>query len=114
MATSLNQNMTMWQGDDRDIVATISDSAGSAVNITGVTATYSLGTAVDQTATFTKTVGSGIVLTTPASGIMTISIDPADTATLAGCYYHELVITDASGNVNTAFIGEVTINERTA
>jgi hypothetical protein len=111
MATSVNQDMTIFAGNDVDIIVTVTDADGTAVNITGVTMTYVLGTEVGAAAaTVTKTVGGGITLTTPASGIATINLDPDDTTSLEGTYYHELEITSAASEVNTGFIGEVTIN----
>jgi hypothetical protein len=66
------------------------------------------GTAIwEWISTVTSTPGD-IVITTPASGIVTITLDPADTAALAGEFYHELELTQA-GIVSTVLFGQVTI-----
>lgn len=60
----------------------------------------------DGQALFTKTLGAGIALTAPVSGIFTVSIDPADTATIPpGDYFHQAVVTDSAGDIDNVLIG---------
>jgi len=54
------------------------------LDITSATVTMTARPAVDATATFTKTVGAGITLTTPLSGIMDVVIAGTDTTALGG------------------------------
>ena len=50
------------------------------------------------TPSISKTVGSGVTIVTPASGIFDVAIDPADTEDLAEGYYWVLMrVTLASG-----------------
>jgi len=104
------QNVTgYYSGDDLELVVTIQDENGAGLDITSATVTWVLKRNINSTALVTKTVGSGIVLTTPASGIITISIDPADTAAVFSAegkpFYHEIELTDVSGNVTTVLFG---------
>ena len=101
----------MWSGDDKTITVTVTDSAGAAQDITLATITYKLQPAVDDaTGVVTKTVGAGVTITVPASGIFTVDLDPVDTAGFAGDYYHEAQVTSAGGVVATVLVGNVAIN----
>ena len=108
--TKQSQDFLMWSGDDKTITVTVYDNDDVVVDITGATITWELSQNVDSTALISKTVGSGITLSDPTNGIFTIALDPADTASLSGRYYHEAEITDAAGDVSTALVGHATIN----
>lgn len=96
------QDFTMYSGDTKNLAFTVSDSAGSAVNLTGATATWTLSTSADSAATVTKTSGAGdITYSGDNTEIATVALAGSDTASLSGVYYHELQITDASSNVST-------------
>ena len=112
--TTTGQNITMWSGDDKTISVTVNDENGAAQDITSFTASYVIAKYAGDTAIVTKTNNTGITLTTPASGILTIVLDAADTTSLGGLYHHELEITDTSSKVATAFIGILTINSESA
>jgi hypothetical protein len=85
---------SFYLGEDVSITVTVTDDAGSAVDITGMSISYLVWSGTNA-AVITKTVGSGIALTTPASGILTITIADTDTDAIApGRYNHELKITD--------------------
>jgi hypothetical protein len=103
--------MLVWSGDDKVITVTVYDNDDVVVDITSATITYQLSQNVKSAAIISKTVGSGITLTDPTSGVFTITFDPADTASLSGRYYHECEITDTSGDVSTGFVGYATIKE---
>ena len=89
-----------FTGKDKLLRFTVVDSTGAAVDITGWAVTYVLvpvGSDANVVPMISKTVGSGITLTTPASGILTVTIADTDTDdTLGGTYYYELRRTDAS------------------
>ena len=103
--TTTAQNFTMWSGDDKTITVTLS------TDITGATINYAIAASVGSTALITKaTGGSGIAITDAANGIFTIDLDPSDTSSKAGVYYHECQVTDTSSVVSTVFVGSVTIN----
>lgn len=114
--TEINQNISNWvAGDDKEIVATIVDEAGAAVDTTGSTATYVIAEEPGGVAIISKTVGSGIAVGGGASNNeVTITIDDNDTITFSGQYYHELELIDTTGKVYTAFVGYITFLPDTA
>lgn len=80
MATSLDQLLQWYIGEDVAIDGVIYESDGVTVqNITGWAITFSIQT----TAPIVKTVGAGIVLTSPTTGQCTITIASADTGSLS-------------------------------
>lgn len=88
---------TVIKGDDKDLIFTVKDKeTDTAVNITGATITFQLKKKpTDASAVLEKTVGSGIVLTTPASGIFTVTLTDVDTDALdVTSYFMEAQITD--------------------
>lgn len=90
------------KGDDAQLVFTIKNQAGNAIDLTGATAmTFKAAASLSAAASISKTLGAGIVNTTPASGIVTVTLTDSDTDLEAGVYYFELQITDASGNIMT-------------
>lgn len=104
MASQYEQHFSMVSGDDKTLSITVTDSAGDAVDLTGASASWALGKQ-GQAALVIKT-GT---ISAPATGVVTIALEPADTAALAGNYYHEMQVTDASGNVSTVAAGAVYI-----
>ena len=108
--TATAQDLTMWAGDTKTLTVTVTDGAGAAKNITSATISWKLLDEQGGTVRLTKTVGSGIALTTPTSGIFTVSIATGYTSSLvAGKYYHEANVTDSSSNVSTVLIGVITL-----
>lgn len=98
-------------GDYLDLVVSIVDGAGVAVDLSGLqSARYAI-TAYGgpTTALVSKSLGAGIVLTDDASGVLTVTLDNGDTGGLVGKYSHELEIIDADGRVVTVMQGEIRI-----
>jgi len=71
-------DVTMYSGDSKTLTISIVDGDGDAVDV--------------------STAGSTV----------TVTLEPDDTADLAGVFYYELQITDESGNVSTAMSGAIT------
>lgn len=103
MATQANigTNDDFFTGEDKSLVFTVTQADGSTPqNITGWTLSWmlkrNLGDA-DAAALITKTTAGGaIALTTPLSGICTVTIEDVDTDALTpGTYRHELKRTNA-------------------
>lgn len=70
----------MFRGETKAWRVPVVDSSGNAVDITSRTLTFTAKEyPSDTTALITKTTGSGIVHTTPVSGIATLTIDNSDT-----------------------------------
>jgi hypothetical protein len=103
-----------YSGDSLDLVVTVKNDDGDVVDISGADATWVLAPSEGRPSVVEKTTGSGISLTDAANGEVTISIDPSDTENKEGLYYHELQITDDTGNVSTALSGEFEIKRDTA
>lgn len=98
----------LFIGEDKSLVFTIYQSDGrTAQDITGWTLSWMVKADladVDGSAVLTKTTSSGIALTTPASGICTVTIADTDTDSLtAGRYYHELKRTTAGSETVLAY-----------
>lgn len=94
MATKANLGKSPTQifvAEDRNVVFTVVDDDGVAVDITGWAVSFVSGVV-------TLTVGSGITLTTPASGILTVVISSANTTLLLGSGDYKLRRTDSGFN----------------
>lgn len=87
-------SLEVYQGEGKSLVFTVVDENGAAIDITGATVTWRLAKIAAAGSLLEKTVGSGIVLTTPGSGILTVTLDAADTSgRVAGEYIQELTVT---------------------
>jgi hypothetical protein len=91
-----------FTGEDKSLVFTIYQADGTtAQNITGWALSWMVkrnATDADGSALVTKTTaGGGVVLTTPASGVCTVTVEDTDIANIVGgnSYVHELKRTDA-------------------
>jgi hypothetical protein len=109
--TKLAQDITVFEGEDKSILFGVVDAAAAAVNLTGATLVWKLANAPDGAVLVTKSSTAGeIVVTNAAGGLGKVVLPGSDTATLGGgVYYHELGITDSSGNDEVAFVGNCTI-----
>jgi hypothetical protein len=94
---------TITTGDDAALVLTITRN-GAALNITGMTVKW---TAVANRKDTTPALGPyTAALTTPLSGIATVTIPKADTAALAShAYLWDAQVTDGQGKVVTVTRG---------
>lgn len=99
----------MVQGDTVALDFSIVDAAGDAVDLTGATVRWQMSRSVQATAILSKSVGSGITVTNAAGGLFTVDLAPADTVDLAGTFYYEAEIIDASDNVSTVRTGQIKI-----
>lgn len=95
-------------GEDKSIVFTIYQSDGDTLqDITGWSLSWMLKASLadaDVSALLTKTNASGITLTTPTSGVCTVSIADTDTDGIAaGRYVHELKRTDSASETVLAY-----------
>jgi hypothetical protein len=110
-----NDDITISRGDDQTITYTVTQADGSVQDVTNWSFKFTVKESVDDAiadAMFQKaTGGSGIVLTTPLSGIIDVTIASNDTAALAGHYIYDLQGTDASGNIRTTTIARFTVQK---
>lgn len=114
--TKTDQDLTMWQGEDWVITVPITNSAGTAVNLTGATAVRWLvfaGKGAQTSATvaaLTKTLGSGVALVNVngTNDGVRITIDTDDTDDITpGVYYHECRVVDSASDEQVVFIGNL-------
>ncbi len=113
-----NALVEMFSGDDKILRYTVTDGT-TAIDIAGAAFRWGLfkldPDATTPTARGTvltppgeKTVGSGITITTPASGILEVALVPADTADIKGEFYHELEMV-LGGETSTVAFGQINI-----
>jgi len=107
----LDTNFAMVSGDSKDIVVSVLDELDQVVPITGASAVFILSKTEFSAALVTKTTGGGIVITDGPAGVLTVSLDPADTEALVGTHYMEIELTDASLRVSTIVTGHIDIRK---
>lgn len=106
--------MTWIRGDAYSITDTIRTTAGVAVNITGFTFDFVVRQTQLGTVLLALESGSGIAITTAASGILTISVTATQTESLAaGDYFYALRKTN-SGSEATLTMGKLTVVDSAA
>ena len=101
--TVANAAISIYTGEDATITVTIYSDAAQTTpqNITGWSIQFVVHGQGFATAIITKTVGNGITLTTPASGVLTITLAAADTASLIpGQYTFSIARTDTGAAAN--------------
>ncbi len=108
--TKVNQNITVWSGDDITPRFSVTGSGGTGEDVTGASIVWVLfdnprgGSLIRKT---TDTIGH----ITISSSIVDVNLSASDTSELAGDYYHELQITRAvDGKTQTAAVGWITLN----
>lgn len=113
--TDLEQNLTIYQGQDVAIEVTIYEEEGGATadNIVGwaLEATFArpVTNAIDES--LTKTTGDGITITDGANGVAQIELSDDDTeAMTAGDWEWSLWVTDAGAEA-PLLIGTITVKE---
>lgn len=100
------------RGDTRLINITCKASDGTVLDLTGATLVFTVSSsktpAVSDIPVLQKTVTSH---TNPTAGLTRVTINPADTASVAdGTYYYDVQVTDASGSVASLKQDTFTIN----
>ncbi|MBT2729445.1 hypothetical protein J7E63_21365 [Bacillus sp. ISL-75] len=106
--TAINQNFSMFAGDSKNLIVTVTKDDGSFVDLNGTTVKWGLRKKENSTINeVSKTTDDGITL---LGDEITIKLDPTDTLNLLGIYFQECELTDQLGNVSTIFTGGVKIN----
>lgn len=112
----LDPRRPMVSGDTFAIAATlVVDDDGTPQDLTGASATYAVfdldpDTGASITEQFSKTIGSGITITSAAAGLLTITVLASNTAPLDGDYFHELQVTIGS-TTQTPFFGALRLRK---
>lgn len=106
------QNFTMVSGDTRTLTVRVRDPDDAVVAITGATIRWRAARSYGKTANITKaTGGSGITITDGPNGVFVVTLDPADTASLYGTFYHEAEVTFSDDTVSTVLRGTMKVNQ---
>lgn len=105
-------NITEVRGDTIVLRATVTRSS-SALDITGCTAKFTARRYSGSDILIQKTTSNGIALTTPASGILTVTIEPQDTASFTEdlILAAEIELTETDGRVTTVARGKLMVVE---
>jgi len=101
MARYDGNNILIYRGDDEAFKLTFTDSAGSAVDITGYTVWMTVKTNetdTDANAQIQKKVTSH---TNASGGISQVDMTDDDTDISIGTYYYDIQIKDGSGLITT-------------
>ena len=109
----ISESDNWFIGEDKSLIFTVYQADGiTPQNITGWALEWDLRkTDADATAVLTKTTASGIALTTPTSGVCTVTIADTDTDTLdPGTYRHALKRTTADSETILTY-GNATIKQ---
>ena len=97
----MNQyQLTMMRGDSRTFTVTMTDSAGDPYDLTDAVVQFT----VDNL--FEKTVGAGIVVSDPETGVAVVTVDPDDTEGAGRrAYRYDVQVTLSDGTVRTPLRG---------
>lgn len=116
MTITLSRTRTkavMTAGDTETLACTATDTAGTAINLTGATISYLL--TDGQNLMVTKSLSDGITVTLAAAGTFSVVLSPDDTSGLeAGTYWHSAAITSSGGTVTTTLRGRLRISRITS
>ena len=103
-------NLNYTSGDDLSLQFTVTLN-DAVVDITGMTVSFVVArnhTATPVISTATSPQTATYDLTTPASGIFTVTVDSLVTDALSGTYIYECEVTDGSGDSSTVAHGVIT------
>lgn len=104
-----HQNAELYAGDSAELEIALTDEEGAALDLSGATLAWKLARTPHAAAEVSKASGSGISI---SGSTATVALDDTETADLLGDYWHQLVVTDASGNVSTLATGTITFRKR--
>lgn len=107
--TATAQDFSITGGDDADLTVTVTEG-GSAKNLAGASARWVLYSLTTGETLIEKTTDAGIAITSAAGGILTVSLNAADTVAMGGAFGHECEVTDSGGNKSTVTKGTATIS----
>lgn len=110
----MHRNLELVQGVTEVITVYARDDSGTAIDLTGLTGNNILFRIAREysatTADVTLNLSSGIALTTPASGLFTITIPAATISPLYGDYVYDCIVTK-SGVTTRQLWGKCTVDE---
>jgi hypothetical protein len=109
-------DFTLYQGDTKRIHFTLKKEDGSPLELVGALLRWQASRlkapgVFSSTPILAKTEEDGITIDDDLSGLVTVTLEPEDTAQLSGDFYMELETLDASGDVATVFTGTFQIKK---
>lgn len=109
------QSFVVFAGEDVSIPITVTDNDGNVVDLTGGSVRFAAARRVGGTAVLDSGASPATataVVTTPASGLITVSLADTDTDDLLGTYAWQVKFTDSSSNETVVAHGFVTFKAR--
>ena len=114
--TETGQDVTLYAGDDKALLFTISDEGGDPLDLTGYALSFVMRGPGFVVAVAKSTVSEsdpdsgGIEVVSAEDGTLRVTLTHSDTADLAPVEHpYQLEGTDGSGNVSTLAAGTVTV-----
>jgi hypothetical protein len=103
------QNFSVIAGNSLYVKATLTEQDGTPLNLDNITdIKWGFG---DRLTGVRKNLTAGITIDDAANGVLTIHINADDTKDRSLAIKHELVVTDALGNVSSVLRGTITIEK---
>jgi hypothetical protein len=113
MAAVSEVNLCRTRGDTSTFTVTVTTDGTTPIDITGFTFLFTVDPSSEPTDNlnnlFQLSVGSGITLTDPTNGVMTIGITALQADQLPETYFYDLQMTDTSSLITTILKGEYEI-----
>jgi hypothetical protein len=100
--TTENQNFSMYQGETKNIIVTISNDDVINLDLTGSTVKWALVKSINFDSNVILKESPEILI---SGNKITIPLKPFDTENLLGKFYHACELTDVQGNVSVLFTG---------
>lgn len=104
-------NITRKRGDNYPFQWTLTDSSGTAVDITGYSFTMVADPASDPTDSSDNVLSLTGTLSDPTNGVFLFSPTTEEMNITPGTYFYEVQMIDASANVRTIVEGQFTIEQ---
>ena len=98
--------MTLIGGTKKVITATLRDSAGVVLDLSGASVSWVLS---PEGSTFNLLTKTGVI-TSPLTGVAVVTVDYGDTLNLRGTYLQQFIVTDSNETTFRAAEGIVTIS----
>lgn len=99
-------DLAMIRGDTNEFELTLTDNAGDPFDLTDADITMTVGDL------FTKTIGSGITVSAPLTGVASIVVGPEDTEgapDVRVAYSYDVQVTLADGRIKTPVRGRFVV-----
>lgn len=108
------QSFPAMSGDQLVLPITVVDNDDAAVDLTGGSGRFAMARGPGKTPVIDSAASPAtatVVLTTPGSGLLTVTITDENTEALIGDYYYEVKFTDSGGNEGVTTRGWISFAE---